>query len=173
LRDVLGFSATEAASMLDMSTVAVNSALQRARATFAGPSLDADLLKEPEPAQREIVDRYVAAFERADVDGLTRLVAAEVVLEMPPMWNWYIGSVAYGRFIARVFEMRGRDWRTVPISANRQPAMVAYDRQDDHYQLHTFQVFTVERGAIVRTTVYQDPEVFALFGLPKILPDRD
>ena len=85
------------------------------------------------------------------------------------MWNWYIGPVAYGRFLARVFDTRGRDWRTVPISANRQPAMVAYNRQHDRYQLHTLQVFTVERGAIVRTTVYQDPDVFALFDLPEIL----
>ena len=72
--------------------------------------------------------------------------------------------------MARVFDMRGRDWRTVPISANRQPAMVAYSRQGEQYQLHTLQVFTVEEGAIVRTTVYQDPEVFDIFELPKILP---
>lgn len=109
----------------------------------------------------------MAAFERADVEGIARLLAEEVVLEMPPMWNWYLGPVAYGRFMDRVFDMRGRDWRTVPISANRQPAMVAYDRQGDHYHLHTLQVFTVEGGAIVRTTVYQDPEVFAIFELPK------
>jgi RNA polymerase sigma-70 factor (ECF subfamily) len=57
----------------------------------------------------------------------------------------------------------------VPISANRQPAMVAYDRHGDHYQLHTLQVFSVERGAIVRTTVYQDPEVFAIFELANTL----
>jgi RNA polymerase sigma-70 factor, ECF subfamily len=170
LRDVLGFSAAEVADMLGRSPAAVTSALQRARAKFAGPSLDVDLLKEPEPAQREIVERYVAAFERADVEGIARLLAEEVVLEMPPMWNWYVGPVAYGRFMARVFDLRGRDWRTVPISANRQPAMVAYDRVGDHYQLHTLQVFTVERGAIVRTTVYQDSEVFAIFELPKMLP---
>lgn len=170
LRDVLGFSAAEVADMVDMSTAAVTSALQRARAKFAGPSLDADLLKEPEAAQRQLVDRYVAAFERADVEGITRLLAEAVVLEMPPMWNWYVGPVAYSRFMARVFDMRGRDWRTVPISANRQPAMAAYDRQGDHYQLHTLQVFTIEEGAIVRTTVYQDPEVFSIFELPKVLP---
>lgn len=170
LRDVLGFSAADAAVALDMSTAAVNSALQRARATFAGPRLDADTLPEPDPSQRQVVDRYVSAFERADVDGLSRLLADEVVLEMPPMWNWYQGPLAYGRFLSRVYDLRGRDWRTVPSSANRQPAMVAYNRQGDHYVLHTFQVFTVERGAVVRTTVYQDAQVFALFQLPKILP---
>ncbi|MGH9072523.1 MAG: sigma-70 family RNA polymerase sigma factor [Acidimicrobiales bacterium] len=169
LRDVLGFSAAEVADVLDVSTASVNSALQRARAAFAGPRLDPESMQEPEPAQRRVVDRYVSAFERADVEGLTRLLADEVVLEMPPMWNWYEGPDAYGRFMARVYDMRGRDWRTVPSAANRQPAMVAYNRQGDHYQLHTFQVFTLERGAIVRTTVYQDPQVFALFDLPEIL----
>jgi RNA polymerase sigma-70 factor (ECF subfamily) len=169
LRDVLGFSAAEVADMLEMSTAAVNSALQRARAAFSGPGLHADLLKEPEAAEREVVDRYVVAFENADVEGLARLLAEEVVLEMPPMWNWYVGRVAYGRFMARVFEMRGRVWRTVPMSANRQPAMVAYDRRGDQYELHTLQVFTVEGGTVTRTTVYQDPEVFAIFDLPKTL----
>lgn len=169
LRDVLGFSAAEAAGMLGISTAAVNSALQRARATFTGPRLDAELLAEPEPAQRSVVERYMSAFERADVGGLARLLADEVVLEMPPMWNWYVGPSAYGRFMTRVYETRGRDWRTVPSRANRQPAMVAYNRQDGQYRLHTFQVFTVERGAITRTTVYQDPDVFALFELPEIL----
>ncbi|MGH3470672.1 MAG: sigma-70 family RNA polymerase sigma factor [Nocardioidaceae bacterium] len=170
LRDVLGFSAAEVADVLDVTTASVNSALQRARAAFAGPRLDPELMQEPEPTQRRVVDQYVAAFERADVEGLTRLLADEVVLEMPPMWNWYEGAGAYGRFMTRVYDMRGSDWRTVPSAVNRQPAMVAYNRQGDHYRLHTFQVFTVERGAIVRTTVYQDPQVFALFELPEILP---
>lgn len=169
LRDVLGFTAAEVAVLLDLSTAAVNSALQRARATFAGPRLDAEKLKEPELAQRAVVDRYMSAFERADVQELTRMLAEEVVLEMPPMWNWYFGAAAYARFMARVFNTRGRAWRTIPISANRQPGMVAYSRLGDQYQLHTLQVFTVEEGVILRTTVYQDPEVFALFDLPKIL----
>ena len=169
LRDVLGFSAAEAAAMLDVTVAAVNSALQRARGAFAGPSFDTEALTEPEGEQRAVVDRYMAAFEHADVDGLARMLAQEVLLEMPPMWNWYVGALAYRGFMARVFAMRGRDWRTVPISANRQPAMVAYDRQGDRYQLHTLQVFTVERGAIVRNTVYQDPGVFAIFDLPRFL----
>jgi RNA polymerase sigma-70 factor (ECF subfamily) len=170
LREVLGFSAAEVAEVLDMTIAAVNSALQRARAAFEGPSLDAELMKEPAPAQREVVERYVTAFERADVEGLARLLAEEVILEMPPMWNWYRGPDAYSRFMARVFATRGRDWKTVPISANRQPGMAAYDRQGDLYHLHTLQVFTVQRGAIVRNTVYQDPEVFAIFELAKTLP---
>jgi RNA polymerase sigma-70 factor (ECF subfamily) len=173
LRDVLGFSAAEVGDILGVSTGAVTSALQRARATLAGPSLHADLLHEPEPEQREIVDRYMAAFERADIESIVRMLAEQVILEMPPMRNWFVGPVAYSRFMSRVFYTRGNDWRTVPISANRQPGMVAYARQADHYQLHTLQIFTVERGAVVRTTVYQSPEVFAIFDLPEMLIEGD
>ena len=75
LRDVLDFSAAEVARMLDMTTAAVNSALQRARAVFAGPGLAADLLQEPEPEHRAVVDRYMTAFERADVEGLARMLS--------------------------------------------------------------------------------------------------
>lgn len=166
LRDVLGFSAAEAADMLDTTVAAVNSSLQRARAALEDGRLDPETTAEPEEAQREVVDRYVAAFERGDVAGLTRLLAAEVVLEMPPMWNWYIGPTAYSRFMARVFALRGSDWRTLATRANGQPAIAAYARDGAGYGLHTLQVFTVERRALVRTTVYQDQEVFALFDLP-------
>jgi RNA polymerase sigma-70 factor (ECF subfamily) len=173
LRDVLGFSASEAASVLETTTASVNSALQRARATFNGPALDPERLQEPEASQRQVIDQYMAAFERADVDGLARLLAEEVVLEMPPMLNWYVGPDAYRRFMTRVFDTRGRRWRTMPSSANRQPVMAAYAKQDDEYHLHTLQVFTIERGSVVRTTVYQDDSVFALFNLPETFPDRD
>ena len=173
LRDVLGFSAAEVGDILGVSTSAVTSALQRARATFAGPNLDAELLTEPEPEQQAVVDRYVAAFERADVEAIVQLLAHQVILEMPPMWNWFIGPVAYSGFMSRVFDTRGCDWRTVPVSANRQPGMVAYARQGDHYQLHTLQIFTVEKNAVVRTTVYQSPEVFALFELSEMLRGDD
>ena len=107
LREVLDFAAAEVAVMLGMSTAAVNSALQRARATFAGPAFDPETLKEPEAERRAVVDRYMAAFERADVAELARMLAEEVVLEMPPMWNWYMGITDYARFMARVFDMRG------------------------------------------------------------------
>lgn len=73
LRDVLGFSATETAGMLRLSTAAVNSALQRARTTLAGHRVDAEAVQEPEPGQADVVDRYMAAFERADVEGIAWL----------------------------------------------------------------------------------------------------
>jgi RNA polymerase sigma-70 factor (ECF subfamily) len=169
LRDVLAYSAAEVADMLDVTVAAVNSSLQRARSALGQADVDLAAAGETEAAPREVVDRYVAAFERGDVEGLTRLLADAVVLEMPPMWNWFVGPAAYGRFMANAFARRGRDWRTIPVSANRQPGIAAYNRDGDRYQLHTLQIFTVESAAVVRTTVYQDPEVFEIFELPKIL----
>ena len=92
---------------------------------------------------------------------------------MPPVPLWYRGRVAYGRFIARVFAMRGTAWRMVPTSANGQPALAAYCRDpagDGAYHRHTLQVFTVTPAGIARTVVFQDPAVFAAFELPAAVP---
>jgi RNA polymerase sigma-70 factor (ECF subfamily) len=169
LRDVLAFSAAETADMLDISVAAANSALQRARGALHDPAVDLDLLSAPDVRRGAVLERYVAAFECADVDALTRLLADEVVLEMPPMWNWYIGRIAYGRFMHRVFATRGTRWRTLRTSANGQPAMAAYAHDGRAYALHTLQVFTTVGGVITRTTVFQEPDVFDLFALPLTL----
>ena len=168
LREVLGFSAAEAADTLDMTPAAVNSALQRARARLGEAGIPEDRINEPvDPDRRAQVDRYIAAFEAADVAAITRLLTDDAVLEMPPMLNWYAGREAYGRFIARVFAMRGPDWRMVPLGANGQPAVAAYARgADGGYHLHTLQVFTVTGSGISHNVVFQDPDVFAIFGLP-------
>ena len=97
LRDVLDFSAAETAEALDISIAAANSALQRARVALRDHTVGPDSMSEAYEAREALVDRYAAAFERADVDALTSLLAEEVVLEMPPMWSWYMGSVAYKR----------------------------------------------------------------------------
>ena len=166
LREVLDVPAGEVAELLETSTAAVNSALQRARATLSAVGADVDAAVEPDEEQRAVVDAYVAAFLAADVAGLTELVHRDVVLEMPPMWNWYRGVDAYGAFMARIFRTRGTSWRTVDVAANGQRGMAAY-RADPtgRFRIHALQVFTVRGGRIVRTTVFQDARVFALFGL--------
>jgi RNA polymerase sigma-70 factor (ECF subfamily) len=173
LRDVLDYSAAETAVILDTTTTAVNSSLQRARARLGAVSPLEDDLDEPADAtRRELLDRYVRAFENADIDALTRLLTDDVVMEMPPMPNWYVGRENYGRFIARVYAIRGTDWRMVSSTANGQPARIAYVRGDEGvYRLHTLQVFTVAAGRISRCTVFQDPPVFEIFDLPAVLPD--
>jgi RNA polymerase sigma-70 factor (ECF subfamily) len=148
LRDVLEFSAPEVAALLDTSPAAVNSALQRARAGLSGATLTESQVAEPDDsAVRDIVDRYIGAFEAADVDTLVTLLTDDAVLEMPPVPLWYLGKVDYGRFIARVFAMRGGDWRMIPTSANAQPAVAAYCRgDDDAYHLHPAGVHRDGRG---------------------------
>ncbi|WP_433555643.1 sigma-70 family RNA polymerase sigma factor [Pseudonocardia xinjiangensis] len=171
LRDVLEFSAAEVAAQLDTSAAAVNSALQRARAALAAASPRENALREPDDRSvRETVERYARAFESADVDTLVTLLTDDAVLEMPPVPLWYAGRVDYGRFIARVFTMRGTGWRMVPTSANGQPALVAYCPDETGVlRLHTLQVLTVSTQGIARTVVFQDPPVFAAFGPAPVL----
>ena len=161
LREVLDVPAAEVADALGMTTAAVNSALQRARARLAEVGVDPDAGVESPPEQRAVVERYVAAFESADVAALTALLADEVVLEMPPMWNWYVGTADYGGFMERVYRTRGTDWRSVPLWANGEAGFAAY--RDG--RLHTVQLLTVSGGRVLRTTVFQDDAVFALFDL--------
>ncbi len=164
LRDVLAFSAAEVADMIDTSVPAVNSALQRARRTLdsQAPRLETTT---PTPAELRVVDAYLAAFERADVEGLTKLLADQAVLEMPPVPLWYRGRAHYAAFMQRVYSLRGTHWKVERITANGQPAFVAYALLEGHYRLHTLQVLTVADGQISRNVVFQDPAVFAAFGL--------
>jgi RNA polymerase sigma-70 factor (ECF subfamily) len=165
LRDVLSFSASETADILGTTIVSVNSSLQRARARVKEVEAK-DRLGEPSAAeQRAWVDRYMAAFERADVEGLKRLLTQDVLMEMPPMLNWFTGPGNYGLFMDWVFEVGGTDWQLKAVAANGQPGFAAYRRVDDGYELHTLQVFTVTAAGISRNSVFQDPEVFASFGL--------
>jgi RNA polymerase sigma-70 factor (ECF subfamily) len=149
-----------------MTTTGVNSALQRARARLAEMSVEQHVPNEPDEQQRATVDAYVAAFDAADVDGLARLLHRDVVLEMPPMWNWYRGVDAYRGFMVRVYRTRGTTWRSMPVTANGQPAIVAFRGDaDGSFTLHTVQVFTVRDGLIARTAVFQDPVVLEHFAI--------
>ena len=167
LRDVLGFSAAETAGILGTTVASVTSALQRARARVQQAGAEPERLREPSAAeQRAWVDRYMQAFERADVEALKRLLTADVIMEMPPMVNWFAGPFNYGLFMEWVFAAAGPDWRLQPVAANGQPGFAAYARAGDHYQLHTVQVFTVTATGISRNSVFTEPEVFASFSLP-------
>jgi RNA polymerase sigma-70 factor, ECF subfamily len=89
---------------------------------------------------------------------------------MPPVPLWYAGRVNYGRFIARIFAMRGGGWRMISTQANGQPALAAYCPDDaGALRLHTLQVLTVTSGGIARNVVFQDPRVFEAFQLAKVL----
>ncbi|MFC0529853.1 sigma-70 family RNA polymerase sigma factor [Phytohabitans kaempferiae] len=171
LRDVLEWSAAEVADTLSTTVAAVNSGLQRARASLAEAGVSEEQLAEPDdPGRRAILDRYAAAFESADIEALTRLLTEDVILEMPPVLNWYVGRRHYGEFMARVFTMRGADWRVRPLTANGQPALAAYARNPDGaYEARTLQVFTIGKAGISHDVVFADPSLFPAFGLPVLL----
>jgi len=169
LREVLQLPAAEVAQTLGASVASVNSSLQRARATLrsAGPALEE--LREPaDPGERAVVERYLAEFEAADVPGLTRLLADDVVLEMPPVALWLAGRAHYRAFIERFFAMRGPGWRLLPVRANGSQALATYapDPATGGVRRHSLQVFTVTGGLIRHCVTFADAAVLNLFGLP-------
>jgi RNA polymerase sigma-70 factor, ECF subfamily len=167
LREVLDFSAAEVAGQLGTTVTAVNSALQRARAAIADAGDAGEVTEPDDPEVRAVIQRYVQAFEAADVPALVRLLADEAVLEMPPVPLWFRGSRDYGLFMSRVFEMRGPGWGIRQLTANGQPALAAYAPEPGGgYRLHTLQVFTVTGGRVARNVVFADPAVFEAFDLP-------
>jgi len=172
LRDVLGWHAAEVADLLGTSTIAANSALQRARAQIAGLAPAEDEILEPaDPAIRELLERYAVAFETADVAGLTALLREEVVLEMPPQPTWFAGPDLIGRFLAFRVLRRVGDFRLMPVTANGQPSFAAYMRDDDgRHRAHAIQVLTVRNGRLSRIVSFNDSALFPAFGLPADCP---
>jgi RNA polymerase sigma-70 factor (ECF subfamily) len=171
LRDALGFSARETAAMLEMSFAAVNSALQRAHAALAGQSVERvhDGVEVEQLAEDEasLVERYVRAWEAADVDGLVALLREDARMTMPPTPSWYMGRDAIGAFLTSFFASElGRQSRLVPTRANRQPALAVYTRDTARYQPLALMALTIEAGEIAAITGFTEPTLFPLFGLP-------
>jgi len=164
-RDVLGWSAPEVAEVLDTTVAAVNSALQRARATVEEhlPSSPPATL---EPDERRLLDRYIDAFERDDVDGLVALLREDAMLRMPPQPS-VIGAVAVARFL-RETAARGdlSHIRLTPTRANGRPAVVAQRRTPDGLAPHGVLVLEISDGAVVTIDAFIDPSHVARFGLP-------
>ncbi|TMR07528.1 sigma-70 family RNA polymerase sigma factor [Actinomadura soli] len=173
LREVLEFSAAEVASFLDLTPTAVNSALQRARKAVQervpGPSQQTELSALGADGRRELIDAFVAAWERADVDALVALLADDVRFTMPPLPAWFDGRDDVARFFAeRVFET---PWRLVPVQVNGQPGFACYQRgPDGRFRTGAINVLSLRDGRITRITAFLDPALYPLFGLPEELP---
>jgi RNA polymerase sigma-70 factor (ECF subfamily) len=173
LRDVVQFSAAEVAELLETTPAAVNSSLQRARARLAEISPTDENAVEPDDAERrDLLDRYCAAFENADMAALTELLQADVKLEMPPLPMWFTGRDTVMRFLAvRAFTKAG-DIVMVPTAANAQPAVAEYRRSADGVlRAHSIHVLTAGgkpgTAGIAAITVFLDPALFDVFGLPQ------
>jgi RNA polymerase sigma-70 factor (ECF subfamily) len=172
LRDVLRWRAAEVADLLGTTTAAVNGMLQRARARLEQAAPDQDQIHEPaDPADRALLDRYAAAFQNADITAVMQLLREDAVFEMPPEPTWFTGRELIGRFLrSRVLTEPGR-LQMIPTSANGQPALAAYLRgRDGIYRAHSICVLTTAASRVTRVTSFNDPGLFATFGLPQAAP---
>ena len=170
LRDVLGFPAAEVAGILGTTPAAVNSALIRAR---AGIRPDRDLGDVPLPrsgAEAAVVERFVEAFERFDLDRLVALLTGDARLTMPPEPVEFRGPLA----IAGFFESHlwGTELKLVSTRANDQPALALYlaDPCAPIWRVSSLAVLTLRGDQVCAITRFGDRALFARFGLPRTLP---
>jgi RNA polymerase sigma-70 factor, ECF subfamily len=170
LCEVLRWKATEVAELLGTSVASVNSALQRARATLEASDVSAaDPAPAMDEAQRELLGRYVEAFERYDMDALTSLIQEDATQSMPPYELWLNGRENILRWwVGPGAGCRGS--RVIPTStANGSPAFGQYkpSASGSGYDPWALQVLEIADGRIVEFTFFLDTErVFPLFGLP-------
>ncbi len=172
LRDVLGLPAGEVAEMIESSVSAVHSALYRARARL-DDSYSQPPSQDPEDLET-LLEKYLAAWESADIDGLMELLREDATFPMPPLPDWVQGRAAIGEFVRRNIlhgEARGR-WRLVPTRANAAPAFAWYRRTSDRsgYAAFAIQVLTVAEGLVAEAVTFAFPELFPAFALPEAIP---
>ena len=192
LRAVLGFSAREAADVLDTSVPAVNSLLQRARRT-----IDEKLPEESQTQTlralgdarlKEVVERYMAALQSGDVERVLELLTEEPTWSMPPMPVWYRGRAAVAAFLSD-YPLH-ETWRHVPTRANGQLAVGCYilDAEHDCFRIAVLDVLTLRGELVDDVTAFlapwlygrfgegvagvMTPAMFARFGLAETLPAR-
>lgn len=176
LAEVLGWSAAEIAAALETSVAAVNSALQRARATLASTERSAaDTAADGlSPDDQRLLERYVAAFERYDVDALAALLCEDATLSMPPYTLWLRGPETIRAWLlGRGIGCRGS--RLVATAANGQPAFGQYRPGADGgpHRPWALVVLALEEGRIASWVSFLDTEtLFPRFGLPPALPPR-
>ena len=185
LREVLGFSAKEVAGMLQTSTASVNSALQRARASVhervPERTQQATLRELGEPRVRELVERYVDAWERCDVEAFAAMLAQEATFAMPPLASWFSGRDAIVRW-AQGWPLSGAwQWRALRTVANGQPALgfYAWSEADDAYRPFALNVLSFEGEQIDQVTAFiarspaaREPEAFERYPDEPVDPRR-
>jgi RNA polymerase sigma-70 factor (ECF subfamily) len=168
LREVLRWHADEVAQLLETTVASVNSALQRARATLDAVGVaDTDTFAEMDDAQRELLDRYVDAFERYDIAELTELIYEDATMSMPPFDHWLRGKKDITAwFLGPGYECEGS--RLVRVVANGSPGYAQY-RVDPNggHQAWALGVLEVVDGRIAGISSFLDVErLFPMFDLP-------
>jgi RNA polymerase sigma-70 factor, ECF subfamily len=176
-RDVLGWSAAESAALLDISVAAANSALQRARATLKQHlprrRLEWAPGSDPSEAERELLQRYMDANDGGDAAAMVELLREDAFFSMPPYPMWFVGretivaswvdggfgSASFGRF------------RSLPVRANRQPAVAGYLRRPGDSEHHAFalDVLRIEDGRIAEIVAFPIEPFLDALGLPSTI----
>ena len=174
LRDVLDWSAAEAAALLDTTVAAANSALQRARATLRDqlPERPADRsASEDLSADERALQGFIDTHESGDTAAAAAMLRDDVRVTMPPNPGLYDGVEAIMGLMRTAFDRENMgDWRLVPTRANRQPAAASYLRRpgDSIYRAFKLDVLRVEDGAIAEITTFGS-DLFVAFGLAETL----
>jgi len=175
LREVLDWPARDVAALLEIGVAAVNSALQRARATLREqlpPGRREEwAARATTDAERELLAGFIDTHERGDIDGALALIADDVRVTMPPQPFVYEGIDAITGLMRSAFESDTfGEWRLVPTRANRMPAAASYHRADgdDAFRAFKLDVLRVEGDRIAEITTF-DATLFEAFGLPRAL----
>lgn len=174
VRDVLGWSASETADLLDTSVAATNSALQRARATMAArlPERRGEWTADaPTDDERELLAAFMASHEACDLAAAAAVAARDIRVTMPPAPFFFDGFDAVYGLMHRAFVTdRDGDWRLVPTSANRMPAAASYLRRpgDSTFRAFKLDVLRVGDRQLVEITTF-GYALFEQFGLPAVL----
>jgi RNA polymerase sigma-70 factor (ECF subfamily) len=160
MREVLGFSAKEAAESLDTTVASVNSALQRARAAVdervPERSQQATLRALGDESVRELVDRYVDAWERCDVETFAAMLAEDATFAMPPLASWYEGREAIARWAASWPLSGSWRWRVLRTTANGQPALgfYAWNAEAEIFRPFALNVLTLRANQVSNVTAF-------------------
>jgi RNA polymerase sigma-70 factor (TIGR02960 family) len=172
IRDVMGLPAAETAALLETSVAAANSALQRARTVMRDhlPAERSDWrARQPSPAERVLLERFIAAHERLDAAAVAQIASANIQVTMPPHPLRYQGIDSMLGLLDRA---RGEgDWRLLPTAANRMPAAASYLRRPDDSQFRAFKVdvLRISDGVIAEITTF-GAAPFEALGLAAVLP---
>jgi RNA polymerase sigma-70 factor (ECF subfamily) len=174
MRDVLQWKAAEVGEAIGASTAAVNSLLQRARAQLeaVGPSEDEKLAEPDSPETKDLLDRYIAAFENYDIDALVKMFTEEAIWEMPPFDGWYQGPEQIVTLTRVHCPAEGPgDMRFIRTTANGQPAAALYmlNRETGEHEAFQLHVLDVKAGGVSHVVAFLDTSLFEKFGLPASL----
>jgi RNA polymerase sigma-70 factor (ECF subfamily) len=176
LRDVLEYSAAEAAEVLETSVASVNSALQRAqkavRERLPTVSQAAEQASLGDAALRDLLSAFVAAWEARNVDALVSLLAEDAQFTMPPLPAWFDGRDAVAKFIAH--RLLATPWRLVPLWGNGQPGFACYLLMpgEAEYRLGAVNLVSVREGRVAAVNSFLDPALHARLGLPSLLCEK-